>query len=147
MIFFCLAATCVKAVPAVFVLALCQCVNVTSANYCLLPEQSTVKFAPTSFLDSNRFLDTDETLYDVELYGRIIRGEVINDVFQVSYHLLTNINLSWMSDATDHDDRLKYKTNFRHRTILKFCSPFLICTNMMQKRYLIAYSFIAAWCY
>ena len=114
MIFFCLAATCVKAVPAVFVLALCLCVNVTSANYCLLPEQSTVKFAPTSFLDSNRFLDTDETLYDVELYGRIIRGEVINDVFQVSYHLLTSINLSWMSDATD---RLKYKTNFSHRTI------------------------------
>ena len=43
-----------------------------------------MKFAPTSFLDSNRYIDTDETLYEVDLYKRIIEGNLENDVFKVS---------------------------------------------------------------
>ena len=50
----------------------------------LLLDQSTVKFAPSAFLDSNRYLDTDETLEDLAAYDDIILNGASNNIFRVS---------------------------------------------------------------
>ena len=51
----------------------------------MIADQTTVKFAPTAFLDSSSYLDIEETLTDVHDYSDVILNNANNVFFRVRH--------------------------------------------------------------
>ena len=55
---------------------------VTGLLFCF-SDASSVKFAPSAFLDQGTYTDNEETAEDIDKYTKIINGEEENDLFNV----------------------------------------------------------------